>query len=175
MLTPNTRDRAKLWAAANESLLSSIINIVSLPVGVCALFSVLRTRQLINCVRENDRGSLGICFDCWAEFFWLIFDILAICAAVPCLLCGVRAAQLAIDCAEARRSDPRTERECRCRMACAINFVLIIPSLLSAVAGVIAGASIIRTYSFLRDLIECKDSGKAVLHMHTHAHEYANM
>jgi len=175
--TPNTRDRTDFWCAANASLLSSIVNVVSLPVGVCALFSVLRTWQLVSSIRKNDNGSLGVCFECWIEFVYLICDILAICAAVPCLLCGVRAAQLALDCNEAWRSDSRIEREWRCRMACATNFILIIPSLLSAVAGIIAGASIIRTYSFLRDLVESRthwtgqeyrhDSAMAVLDMQT--------
>ena len=141
----------------------SLVDLVTAPVALCTLFSLLRTKQLISSVTSSFGGA-GEEYDfetrvvCWHEFFALLLDILAICAAIPCALSVVRLPQLVVDLASAARDDDPNEW----RRACFSNLVLLIPSIFSAGAGVTALLSVVRTPALIMDLTESGDLHKAV-------------
>ena len=94
--------------------------------------------------------------ECWKEFFALLLDILAICAAIPCAFSVVRLPQLVVDLASAAGDEDEW------RSACFSNLFLLVPSIFSTVAGVTALLSVVRTPALIMDLTESGDLHKAV-------------
>ena len=154
------RTRAGFWSAANTNLALSLVDLLLLPFFLCTFFSVLRTYQLCSRLRETRRDDDTIVqvaqrFTVIQEFLHLIVDLIAVCLAIPCLCSGVRTVQLLVDVYKARSDQER-------RLACWNNFGLLIPSLLSAVIGLMVGVSLIRTKSLIRKLTDSPHWSKAM-------------
>ena len=139
----------------------SLVDLVTVPVALCTLFSLLRTKQLISSVTSSSGGA-GEEYNfetrvvCWHEFFALLLDILAICAAIPCAFSVVRLPQLVVDLASAAGDEDEW------RSACFSNLFLLVPSIFSTGAGVTAVLSVVRTPALIMDLTESGDLHKAV-------------
>ena len=140
----------------------SLVDLVTVPVALCTLFSLLRTKQLISSVTSSFEDSADEEYNfatrvvCWQEFFALLLDILAICAAIPCALSVVRLPQLVVDLASAAGDEDEW------RSACFSNLFLLVPSIFSTGAGVTALLSVVRTPALIMDLTESGDLHKAV-------------
>ena len=119
------------------------------------------------------------------HFVLLLVDVLALCLAVPCLCSVVRTLQLVVDVlpekeqSEVQIPTSQTQPEdvaidilppfsavkdadIKRWRACWFNFLLIVPSLISAVLGIICCLSLIRTYPLIADLTHSPFWSKAL-------------
>jgi len=152
------------WQSCWNNLCLLIPSVVCTVMGIVVGTSLIRTQTLMgklwksphwNKAMRSREDEVGLMMIVMKQFALLLVDLLALCAAIPCLGLLVRAAQLIVD---VRKASGNVERW----QAVWNNLWLLVPSILCTLMGLVVGVSVLRTYPLLRDLGEAGKLRKAL-------------